>query len=964
MNESGANENKNLPNGTTPLGNEWIAIQQKTFTNWINEHLSVSGKSIQNIETDFSDGVNLVALVECLQLKKIGKITEKPTKKIQKIQNVSIACKAITEDNVKLVNIGNEDIVNGNIKLILGLIWHLIMRYQISSRKTKAPPKKLMIEWFRTALPELEINNFTGDWNDGILLHALIDYLRPGTSPNWRELHSKNRVENCRTAMVLAKEHLNIPRVISPEDFASDALDELSAMTYLSYFVKSESPGYYATLNWICKQLRTTTITNLTTDWNDGYNLCAVVDSLGANVPGFPNLDRSQHEENCQKAIDGGISLGIEPVLTAKELSDPNVDHLGVMTYLSRFQNIKPKKADNEKLKIKAHFDNLLTGIQTAFQLHIEEKDVERSKTKIDIQGPHSKVDCEVTWKDKTIDCRFIPNDSGNYVLNVYYADSVINGCPIKFYVKADLSTIKILTQSGTCRVGSQNKIEVDASKLSEGSVTMEAKSPTGDIKQLECERDENICICMFQPKVIGIWQVHINVDGEEIANSPISFDVFDPQKVWLSCPERGIAGEVIVYTGTFKSVEVVDPGQILVTGEGIAKVKGCAVATDWKEITTSCYEFFYTPLQTGVYKIKVMWDDREVTGSPFQAKIIDRSRDHYIHLYWSDVPLDFSPVLGYCQGPELPIDHTKVVVSGKGLQQARATVPAEIKVDGKKAGPGIPKVLLKGVKCNPEVDVKPMKYDRYKCTYNAPFPGGYLLYVYWSDNLVPGSPYKLTVTTRGASNKVKVSGAGLKGGFVGQELRVVVDISEAGNGEISANCKGHLHGTRCDVIQQNDGLFTLRVFPTEASHHTLDILYDGEHVPGSPFNIPVGEPPDPRKVKVYGPGIEDGLLQTYESKFIVETYGAGAGQLAIHAFKVEMEREAKNDRTILCHYDPTEPGEYVINVKWSGYHVRGSPFRIKILESYEELEKITKKRNSVNIDRNSSESYSWREEI
>lgn len=64
--------------------------------------------------------------------------------------------------------------------------------------------------------------------------------------------------------MALAKEHLNIPRVISPEDFASKGLDELSAMTYLSYFVKSGSPGYYATLNWVCKQIRSPNVTNLT----------------------------------------------------------------------------------------------------------------------------------------------------------------------------------------------------------------------------------------------------------------------------------------------------------------------------------------------------------------------------------------------------------------------------------------------------------------------------------------------------------------------------------------------------------------------------------------------------------------------------------------------------------------------------------------------------------------------------
>jgi hypothetical protein len=39
----------------------------------------------------------------------------------------------------------------------------------------------------------------------------------------------------------------------------------------------------------------------------------------------------------------------------------------------------------------------------------------------------------------------------------------------------------------------------------------------------------------------------------------------------------------------------------------------------------------------------------------------------------------------------------------------------------------------------------------------------------------------------------------------------------------------------------------------------------------GSPFKIPVGEPPDPRKVHIYGPGIEDGLLHSYQSRFLVD---------------------------------------------------------------------------------------------
>lgn len=42
---------------------------------------------------------------------------------------------------------GNVDIVNGNLKLILGLIWSLIVRYQIG--RSKFPPKKLMLAWLK-----------------------------------------------------------------------------------------------------------------------------------------------------------------------------------------------------------------------------------------------------------------------------------------------------------------------------------------------------------------------------------------------------------------------------------------------------------------------------------------------------------------------------------------------------------------------------------------------------------------------------------------------------------------------------------------------------------------------------------------------------------------------------------------------------------------------------------------------
>ena len=56
-------------------------------------------------------------------------------------------------------------------------------------------------------------------------------------------------------------------------------------------------------------------------------------------------------------------------------------------------------------------------------------------------------------------------------------------------------------------------------------------------------------------------------------------------------------------------------------------------------------------------------------------------------------------------------------------------------------------------------------------------------------------------------------------------------------------------------------------------------------------------------------------------------------------AFRVEMQRESQKDRTILCRYNPTEPGDYRVEVKWSGEHVPGSPFMVMIFDTQEELQ-------------------------
>ena len=71
-----------------------------------------------------------------------------------------------------------------------------------------------------------------------------------------------HRFQNAESAIRLAHEHLGIPMVLTPENLSSHDLDELSGMTYLSYFMKEESPGYYATLNWVRQQISPRPVNN------------------------------------------------------------------------------------------------------------------------------------------------------------------------------------------------------------------------------------------------------------------------------------------------------------------------------------------------------------------------------------------------------------------------------------------------------------------------------------------------------------------------------------------------------------------------------------------------------------------------------------------------------------------------------------------------------------------------------
>ncbi|CAF4577499.1 unnamed protein product [Rotaria sp. Silwood2] len=240
----------------------WKRMQQNSFTRWVNIHLKLVNRHIEDLQSELSDGLNLIALIEVLSQKKVPRHHNKrPNLRSQKLENVSVVLDFLENtERIRLVTIDATHIVDGKLKLILGLIWTLILHYSISlpmwkfednggsgSGKDATSEQKLM-SWIQEKLPaELPITNFTSDWNDGRAIGALVDACAPGLYPDWNDRDPKNALENAKEAMNLAEHWLGVPQLIQPLEMINPKVDEQSMMTYLSEYssakLKSGAPN-------------------------------------------------------------------------------------------------------------------------------------------------------------------------------------------------------------------------------------------------------------------------------------------------------------------------------------------------------------------------------------------------------------------------------------------------------------------------------------------------------------------------------------------------------------------------------------------------------------------------------------------------------------------------------------------------------------------------------------------------
>ncbi|XP_035790474.1 dystonin-like isoform X9 [Anopheles albimanus] len=250
------------------IADERDAIQKKTFTKWVNKHLKktythlhvcvningtpccppAASRRVDDLFEDLRDGHNLLSLLEVLSGEHLPR--EKGKMRFHMLQNAQMALDFLRYKKIKLVNIRAEDIVDGNPKLTLGLIWTIILHFQISDivvgQEDNLTAREALLRWARRSTakyPGVRVNDFTGSWRDGLAFSALIHRNRPDLI-DWRESRSRRPRERLEVAFHVVEKEYGVTRLLDPEDVDTNEPDEKSMITYLSslYDVFPEPP--------------------------------------------------------------------------------------------------------------------------------------------------------------------------------------------------------------------------------------------------------------------------------------------------------------------------------------------------------------------------------------------------------------------------------------------------------------------------------------------------------------------------------------------------------------------------------------------------------------------------------------------------------------------------------------------------------------------------------------------------
>ncbi|KFO62255.1 Filamin-A, partial [Corvus brachyrhynchos] len=533
---------------------------------------------------------------------------------------------------------------------------------------------------------------------------------------------------------------------------------------------------------------------------------------------------------------------------------------------------------------------------------------------------------------DGTYTVSYVPDVPGRYTSTIKYGGDEIPASPFRVLAVPAGDASKCLV-TGAClgptiQIGEETVITVDAKAAGQGKVTCKVSTPDGaelDVDVVE-NHDGTFDIFYTAPEP-GKYVITIRFGGEHVPNSPFHVMVgtvgLDDPPCWpgLSCGGLGSWRtpweEPPATSENLRPFNLVIPFTVQkgeITGE-VRMPSGKTARpniTDNKDGTVTVH---YAPSEKGLHEMDIRYDGNHIPGSPLQF-YVDAINPRHVSAY------------------------------GPGLSHGMVNKPCTFTIVTKDAGEGGLSLAVEGPS-KAEITCQDNKDGTCTVSYLPTAPGDYSIIVRFDDKHIPGSPFTAKITGDDSMRTSQLN--------VGTSTDVSLKIAETDLSLLAATIRAPSGNEEpCLLKRLPNRHIGISFTPKEVGEHVVSVRKSGQHVTNSPFKILVGQSEigDAGRVKVWGQGLLEG--HTFEvAEFIVDTRSAGYGGLGLSIegpSKVDINCEDMEDGTCKVTYCPTEPGNYIINIKFADKHVPGSPFTVKVTGEGRIKESITRRRQAPSI--------------
>ena len=351
-------------------------------------------------------------------------------------------------------------------------------------------------------------------------------------------------------------------------------------------------------------------------------------------------------------------------------------------------------------------------------------------------------------------------------------------------------------------------------------------------------------------------------------------------------------------------------------------------------------YNVSYTPVESGPHNVVVTLEDKHLPGSAFKVfakpAVADASKS-----------LAYGPGLeAATAGQEAPFtvefrnqNGDKIPSGGHPLKVTVTGPFGEVPVNQKDNGDGTVSVSYKPLDVGThtvdvKLDGKPVADSPYNVHSEAPdgsanFKNTYAEGPGLEDGNTTAEPthYKIFTVDR-HGNPVKSGGAPVEATIIGP------------NGDlVDANVKDN-----------GDGTYTVDYHATEPGEYTVENILRNpfrpisfEHIKNSPKKVNILPGTDANNSRAYGPGLEDGILDTLPTHFTIQAadrngkpMDKGGDPFTVdikdgNGNPVPADVKDNGDGTYHVAYKPNGPGPQTVDVKLKDKSIKGCPKTINI---------------------------------